>query len=102
MDVEPVEAPGAAGSAAAPGMPQEESVEPDFIDLPSLIQAYKRADIGWPMSREQILRTMEEKFTTPDLDEYQRIPAALVGLTRTLVIYDRENPDHNPADPVLG
>ena len=52
------------------------------------------------MSREQILRTTEEKFCTAHLDEYHRASSVLVGLTRTLVIYDRENPDHNPAVPI--
>ena len=100
VDVEPAEVPVVAGSATTPGMPREENIEAEFIDRPSLIQAYKRADIGWSMSREQILRTAEEQFITPDLGEYKRIPSALVGLPHTLVIYGQENPDHNPAGPV--
>ena len=100
MDVEPIRTPEVAGRAASPEMLREENTEADIIDLPSLTQAYKRADIGWSMSREQILRTTEAKFCTAHLDEYQRASSVLVGLPRTLVIYDRENPGHNPAVPI--
>ena len=59
MDAEPPEAlvaggsatapaPEAGGRAAAPETPQhEEDIEADIVDLPSLIQAYKKPVTGW-------------------------------------------------------
>ena len=75
MDIEPphalvaggiaaAPAPEAGGCAAAPEVPRpEEDIESETVDLPSLLQAYKKSDMGWFMTRQQILRTPEDKFS---------------------------------------
>ena len=73
-----------------------------ILDLPSLLAAFKKTDIGWALSREQIIRAAEPEFRTPEMNVTLRKRSSLVGLLRNLVIYDPGCPDHDPAHSIRG
>ena len=81
---------GVAGCAAAPEVLGRAEVtdESKILDIPSLLAAFKKTDIGWTLSREQIIRAAEPKFRTPEMNVTLRKRSSLVGLLRDLVVYD--------------
>ena len=57
---------GDVGIAEAPQqvVPVPTEDDPEDIDLPTLVQAYRHVDVGWNMSQERLIRTAEPRFVS--------------------------------------
>ena len=95
---------GAAGCAAAPEAlePQVGVDESGIVDLPTLAQAYRKVDIGWALSRDQLLRAAEAKLAPRETGEPPRRRSSLVGLAEHFIIYNPALLDHSPVRPIRG
>ena len=74
---------GVVGCAAAPETRGRAGAidESSILGLPSLLAACKKTDLGWTLSREQILQMAESKFLTPETGMVPRRRSSLVGIT---------------------
>ena len=81
LPVQQARKPGDVGSAGTPEEPEVQAIidESAIVDLPTLVAAYKKVDIGWAMAEDQLRRTAEPKFAPPLSELPPRRPNVLLG-----------------------